>query len=115
MVNAIIEEEIERKGIMSRFFGIFGKNDNEEEPEAPKYNRRLLDGRIEKYLDQNLNSYIQEYGIVTSLDLESYEMRYERITGGIASMKEYQLNAEARISGMEIEVKEIKKVAKIKK
>lgn len=116
MAELILEEEQqEKKGFSAWFRGLFKKNDQVEEPEAPTYKRKLLDGRIEKYLDQNMNAYIQEYGILTSLDLEGYEVRYGQLTGRISSMKEYQLNAEARISGMEREIDEIGKMARPKK
>ncbi|MFW3146447.1 MAG: hypothetical protein ACMUIE_06515 [Thermoplasmatota archaeon] len=116
MEDPMIEEEQEqKKGFMSWLKGVFRKKDPDAEPEAPKYKRKLLDGRIEKYLDQNMDSYIQEYGIVTGLDLESYEIRYGKLTGRIAGMKEYQLSAEARISALERDLEEVKKAAKPKK
>lgn len=111
----IEDEQEEKKGFMSWLKGVFGKNDPGAEPEAPKYKRKLFDGRIEKYLDQNMDSYIKEYGIVTTLDLEGYEIRYQQLTGRVAGMKEYQLSAEARISGMERELDEVKKAVKPKK
>lgn len=96
--------------------GIFHKKEEtEDEQESPQYKRKLLDGRIEKYLDQNMDSYVQEYGIVTGLDLEGYEIRYSKLTGKIGGMKEYQLSAEARISGMERDIEEVKKASKPKK
>jgi hypothetical protein len=111
----IEEEQQERKGLMSWLKGLFGKKDMDKEPEPLKYKRKLFDGRIEKYLDQNMSAYIQEYGIVTSLDLEGYENRYQQLTGRIVGMKEYQITAEARISGMERDIEEIKKASKAKK
>ena len=116
MEDPIMEEEqAQKKGFMSWLRGVFGKKDPDAEPEAPKYKRKLLDGRIEKYLDQNMDSYIKEYGIVTSLDLESYEVRYGQLTGRVAGMKEYQLSAEARISALERDLDEVKKASKAKK
>ncbi|MFO8051608.1 MAG: hypothetical protein R6V01_07920 [Thermoplasmatota archaeon] len=109
-----IEEETERKGFLSWIGSLFGshKEESEVEPEPPHYKRKLLDGRIEKFLDQNMSSYINEYGILTGLDLESYDTKYERLTGRINSMKEFMLSADAKISGLEHDVELIQKAAK---
>jgi len=114
MKEEYIEEETGKKGILDRIGSVFGrrKEETETEPELPHYNRKLMDGRIEKFLDQNLSSYINEYGILTGLDLESYEMRYEQITGRIGSMKEFMLSADAKISDLERDVDLIQKAAK---
>lgn len=110
-----VEEAEEKKGFFQWLKSKFGSNEGEEEIEIPHYKRRLLDGRIEKYLDQNFNSYIQEYGIVNGLDLESYEERYQDLTGKISEMKEYMLESDAAISSMEKEILVIKKEAGKKK
>ena len=109
------EEETGRKGFLSWIRSIFGGKEEEgetEAPEPPHYKRKLLDGRIEKYLDQNMDAYINEYGILTGLDLEGYENRYERITGRISSMKEFMLSADARIADMERDIDIVQKAAK---
>lgn len=112
MTEEIIEEE--KKGffgwLTSRFRG--NKEEEEGEVQEPAYKRKLFDGRIEKYLDQNLDSYISEYGIVTSLDLESYEQKYVNLTGRVKTMKEYMLDSDATITGMEKELILIEKSAK---
>jgi hypothetical protein len=109
-----IEEETGRTGFLGWIRSVFGghKEEEEKEPEPPTYKRKLLDGRIEKYLDQNMSAYVSEYGILTGLDLEAYEMRYERITGRIAGMKEFMLTADAKISDMERDIDVIQKTAK---
>ncbi|MFO8051042.1 MAG: hypothetical protein R6V01_05015 [Thermoplasmatota archaeon] len=116
MVEEIIEEEEQRGGFMTWLRGVFGKKDDmaEEEQEAPQYKRKLLDGRIEKYLDRNMDSYIQEYGIVTGLDLESYENRYNDLTGRVSSMKEYMADADSKLSAMETEMIEVQKASRKK-
>ncbi|MFW3145663.1 MAG: hypothetical protein ACMUIE_02490 [Thermoplasmatota archaeon] len=114
MTEEIIEEEVQKQGFMGWLRGLFHKKEEGEEAEAPRYKRKLLDGRIEKYLDQNMDSYIQEYGIVTGLDLESYEIRYTTLTGRVAKMKEYMVDADARLSGMEKEFDEVQKAVKKK-
>jgi hypothetical protein len=113
MVEDIYEEE-EKVGFMDRLRSIFSRKDEEKEEEAPKYKRRLLDGRIEKYLDQNMDAYIQEYGIVTGLDIESYELRYTNLTSRISGMKEYMIDSDAKISSMEKEIAEVIKASKKK-
>ena len=114
MTEEFTEEETGKKGFLSWIRSVFGgnKDDEEKEIETPHYKRRILDGRIEKFLDQNMDAYISEYGILTGLDLESYEMRYERMTGRITSMKDYMLSSDARISEMERDVELVKKAMK---
>ena len=108
MEEEYVEEE-QKKGFFSWLGSIFRRNDDEEEEEkAPTYNRRLFDGRIEKYLDQNLDSYISEYGIVTELDLQGYENRYEGLTGRVKKMKEYILDSDAILGQMEKDLLEVK-------
>lgn len=101
MTEEIIEEE--KKGFFNWLTSRFHR-DEEEVPKEPEYKRRLFDGRIEKYLDQNLDSYISEYGIITALDLEAYEERYTRLTSGVKEMRDYILDSDALISGMEKEL-----------
>jgi len=109
-----IEEETEKKGFLGWIGSVFSghKEGSELDPEPPHYKRKLLDGRIEKFLDQNMSSYINEYGILTGLDLESYDMKYERLIGRITSMKEYMLSADARITDFERDIDLIQKATK---
>lgn len=115
MAEEMIEEK-EKKGFLQRLRSIFGGNKDAEEgeEEAPQYKRRLLDGRIEKYLDQNFNGYIQEYGILTGLDLEGYEMRYTNLTSRITAMKDYMIDADAHVASMEKEIAEVQTASKKK-
>lgn len=114
MEEEYVEEE-QKKGFFAWIGSIFRKNDDEEgeKPEEElKYKRRLFDGRIEKYLDQNLDSYITEYGIVTELDLQGYEERYNSLTGRVKEMKDYILDSDAIIGNMEKDLQLVKKKAK---
>ena len=110
------EEEQEKKGFFKWFGSLFKGNDDgeEKEEEAPRYKRKLLDGRIEKYLDQNMNAYIQEYGILTGLDIEAYEIRYSNLTSRIHSIREYMMDADAQISAMEKEISQVQTASKKK-
>lgn len=111
MDEEYIEEE--NTGLFSRIKAVFsGNKDEDEEVEAPAYERRLFDGRIEKFLDQNLDSYITEYGIVTQLDLQGYEERYNGLTGRVSTMKEFMMDSDAAISRMEKELKDVKSKGK---
>ena len=114
MQEEYIEEETGRKGFLSWVRSLFGgqKEEEIEEPEPAHYKRKILDGRIEKYLDQNMDAYINEYGILTRLDIEGYENRYTTLTGRIASVKEFILSADAKISGMERDIVHIQKSVK---
>jgi hypothetical protein len=110
----IEEEQTEKKGFLGWLGSVFGgkKDETDKVPEPPHYKRRLLDGRIEKFLDQNLSSYISEYGILTGLDIESYEMRYDRLTARIVSIKDFMVSADTLITVMEQDIIHIQKAAK---
>jgi hypothetical protein len=114
MTEEFYEEQEERKGFFEWLRSIFRREEEEKEEEIPKYKRKLLDGRIEKYLDQNMDAYIQEYGIVTGLDIENYEIKYTNMTSRISGMKEYMIDADAQISMMEQEIALVQKAAKKK-
>ncbi len=109
MTEDMTMENDERKGFLAWLKGKFSKGEEEEEPH---YRRKLLDGRIERFLDQSFNTYIQEYGIITGLDLESYEERYEDLTTKIGTMREYVLEADAKVSGLEMDISLVKAEAK---
>lgn len=104
-----MENEEEGVGFFRRLFGRSRKEESENE--QPHYRRKLFDGRIEKYLDQNLDSYISEYGIITGLDMEVYEERYSRLTGRIKEMSEYMAEADAQVSVLENEMGSLKKAS----
>lgn len=108
MPEEIIEEQ-EKKGFFTWLKEKFSRKEGEEEEhdEVPHYKRRLFDGRIEKYLDQNLDAYISEYGIVTGLDLEVYEERYGRLTGRISKMSEYMADADVKVTVLEKELAQV--------
>ena len=114
MVEEIYEEHEEKKGFFDWLRSVFKRDEEEKVEEPPKYKRKLLDGRIEKYLDQNMDAYIQEYGIVTGLDIESYEIRYTNLTSRISNMKEYMIDADAQVSMMEQELALVEKASKKK-
>jgi hypothetical protein len=101
-------EDEQKRGFFSWLGSKFRKDEQgDEEIQEPTYSRRLFDGRIEKYLDHNLDSYISEYGIVTELDLQGYENRYDSLTGRAKKMKEFILDSDALVGQMEKELLEI--------
>ena len=114
MVEEFYEEQEEKKGFFDWLRSVFKRDEEEKVEEAPKYKRKLLDGRIEKYLDQNMDAYIQEYGIVTGLDIESYEIKYSNLTSRISGMKEYMIDTDAQVSMMEKEIVDVEKASKKK-
>lgn len=108
-------DQDESKGLFTWLKDKFGGENNEEEEEIPRYKRKLFDGRIEKYLDQNLDAYIKEYGIVTGLDLEVYEERYGRLTKRISQMTEYLADADVKVTVMENDLEKVKGALPAKK
>ena len=79
------------------------------------YKRKMLDGRIERYMDENFNNYIDEYGLVREIDLRKYEERYDMLVGRIAKLKEFVAEADAELGNLEHRLAEVKKAAGKKK
>ncbi|MFW6195711.1 MAG: hypothetical protein ACOC5D_00110 [Thermoplasmatota archaeon] len=66
--------------------------------EGTGYERNILDGRIEKYLDRHLDEYIDEFGLVRELHLEIYEEKVDLMVDDIDEIKEFQKDMDAEIS-----------------
>lgn len=66
--------------------------------EGTGYERNILDGRIEKYLDRHLDEYIDEFGLVRELHLEIYEEKVDLMVEDIDEIKEFQKDIDAEIS-----------------
>jgi hypothetical protein len=107
-------EQDENRGLFSLLRDKF-RGEKDEEEDIPHYKRRLFDGRIEKYLDRNLDAYIKEYGIVTGLDIEVCEERYGRLTKRISQMTEYLADADVKVTVLENDLEKIKKELPVKK
>ena len=106
------EIEAEKPSFMERIRGYFSHKDDEEEQTV--YERRLLDNRIEKYLDRHADSYISEFGLLTSIDLERYEERYDELTSRTGSLQDFARYADATLTNLESKVKTIKSASKKK-
>jgi hypothetical protein len=107
------EMEAEKPSFFERIKGYFSSSEADEE--NPTYERRLLDSRIEKYLDRHAESYISEFGLITSIDLERYEERYDNLTTQTGSLQEFARDADAELTNLEARVKAIKSASKKKK
>lgn len=79
----------------------------EEYELEPQYHRRLLDGRIERFLDENFDDYVAEYGLVTKMDIEGYETRYKTLENKVNSFENFTLDMDAKFTDMERRVKKI--------
>ncbi len=64
------------------------------------YERNLLDKRVEKYLDDHFEEYIQEFGLIRELELEIYESRYETLLNDIDDINEFQEDIESELASM---------------
>lgn len=73
----------------------------EETVEKPVYHRRLWDGRIERYLDENFNDYIAEYELVTKTDVVHYEERYKLMTEKLKDLDIFMLDIDAKVTDLE--------------
>ena len=99
MAEMIIEEE------HPSFFERLRTHFHRPEEAAPRYERKILDGRIERFLDENFNNYIEEYNLVTELDTRTYEERYETLAGRVKSLLEFSHDIDAEVTNLEQRVK----------
>ncbi len=90
---------IEEAGFVGRIKNFFHRE--HEEVEAPAYRRKLLDGRIERYLDENFDDYITEYRLVTESKLNEYEARCDILEQNVDTLSGFVRDADADISALE--------------
>jgi hypothetical protein len=84
------------------FFEKVKKVFHREEVEGkPVYHRRLWDGRIERYLDENFNDYIAEYELVTKTDIAHYEGRYKLMGKKLRELDTFTLDVDAKVTDLE--------------
>ncbi len=88
----------EHEGVWERAKKFFHK---EEVVEKPVYKRRLWDSRIERYLDENLDDYIGEYGLVTKAGIGHYEERYRLMGQKLKGLDTFTLDIDAKVTDLE--------------
>ena len=107
------EQEMEGKPpFFARIKNLFAKQT--AKPEEARYKRRFFDGRIERYLDENFNNYIDEFGLVTRVDTLEYEEKYDGLVQRITSLKTFVNGTDAEISSLERRLKNVKTASKKK-
>lgn len=107
------EMEVEKPSFFMRIKAYLAGT--EKEKEEATYQRKLLDSRMEKYLDRHANEYIEEFGLVTSVDIQVYEDRYENMTSRISSLQEFSRTSDAELTDLERRVVAIKAASKKKR
>ena len=86
-----------------------------EQGEKETYDRKLFDSKIEKYLDHHASEYIDEYGLITSIDLKVYDERYDEISANVDGLMDFTQDADTDITNLEKRVETLKSVTKQKK
>ena len=76
------------------------------------FQRKTWDRRIEGYLDAHFDEYISTYQVVTAIDLERLEGRYENIEIRVKDLKTFALDMDAKVSNLETRVDVLKGKAK---
>jgi len=76
------------------------------------FQRKIWDRRIEGYLDAHFDEYISTYQVVTAIDLERLEGRYENIEIRVKDLKTFALDMDAKVSNLETRVDVLKGKAK---
>lgn len=87
--------------------------DEEYELENPSgYRRHVLDRRIETYLDHHFDEYLEDYNVITGVDLEMYKERYDTVQQDVKNLRQFSLDMDAQVSDLEKRVKKVRKKAK---
>lgn len=107
------EMEQEKPSFMTRIKNYLSSAEKDEEDAV--YQRKLLDGRIEKFLDHHADSYITEFGLVTNLDIQGYEQRYDKLTSRITGLMDFAKNADAEVTNLERRLKAVNAASRGKK
>ena len=102
---------MENESIFERIKGAFSRGEGEVAEEEEQYKRRLLDSRIEKYLDEHFDEYIEDYGLVTKQLLTACEKRATGIEERLSSLSTYTRDVDAAVTDLETRVTEVEKVA----
>ncbi len=103
-----MEEEIEqeqKKGFFAKIASWFHKAPEENET----YKRKMMDKKVERYLDSNFESYIEEYGMVRSMDLLVYEERHDTLSSKLKVLNDFVREADADIGNLMTRVELLKK------
>jgi len=103
--------EMENESTFERIKRVFSLGEREAAEEEEQYKRRLLDSRIEKYLDEHFDEYIEDYGLVTKQRLTAYEKRATGLEERLSSLTTYTRDVDAAVSDLERRVTEVEKVA----
>lgn len=103
--------EMENESTFERIKRVFSLGEREVAEEEEQYKRRLLDSRIEKYLDEHFDEYIEDYGLVTKQRLTAYEKRATGLEERLSNLTTYTRDVDAAVSDLERRVTEVEKVA----
>jgi hypothetical protein len=101
------EQNEEEPGFFARIKNFFSSSEEED----THYDRRILDSRIERYLDNNFNSYIDEYGLIRELELRRYDERVDILEDKVDGLKDFVKDADADISELELRTEDIQDAA----
>jgi len=103
------EMEEQKPGFFSRIKSFFHKEKTEEEQ---TYKRKMMDKKIERFLDNHFESFIAEYGMVREIDLVGYDERHGTLSDKLKVLNDFVKGADAEIGSIEIRVEHLKKSIK---
>ena len=101
---------MENESTFERIKDVFSLGEGEAVEEKEQYKRRLLTGRVERYLDEHFDEYIEDYGLVTKQRLTAYEKRATGIEERLSSLTTYTRDVDAAVTDLERRVTEVEKV-----
>ena len=110
-VREMKNESTENESTFGRIKRVFSLREREVAKEEERYQPRLLDSRIEKYLDRHFDEYIKDYGLVTKQRLTAYDKKANDLEESLSSLVAYTRDADAAVTDLERRMTEVEKVA----
>lgn len=103
------EFENEEQGRWGKVFGNVKENimPGQVEIEGTGYRRRTSDRRIEKYLDEHFEDYIEEFGLVRELELKIHEKKLDHCEEDLEEITEFQKDAQAELEDLKRKLNKI--------
>ncbi len=77
----------------------------------PSFRERLMEKRMDAYLDEHFIDYIEEYDLVRPIDYQPYEVRAQELTGRVQQLIGSARELERTVTGLEKRTKRLLQIA----
>jgi hypothetical protein len=99
--EVMVKEVDEGPGLWDRIKGRLQPREEEMTEDWTGYERGYLDRRVENYIDAHFDEYVTEYGLVTKLDVETYEERFADMQSRVSALQAFTRGVDAEVTSLE--------------